>query len=82
MRPFLLRASLLPALLPLKEGQPQPPALLSLSAPKEDFCTSSCVPASATTTPAQPAQAEGGAVPDSPDSPDSTWSLPHTWISP
>ena len=68
----------LPTRFPLKEGQLGPPALLPFFAPEENLCPSPYVfiPAATTAAPAQPAQAEGGAAPDSPDS---TWNSPHIW---
>lgn len=77
MRPSLWALSC-PTRLPLKEGQPQPPALLSVSAPKKDLPTLPYVPAPATAAPDQPAQVERGVAPDSPDYPESTWSPPYT----
>ena len=72
MRPYLM------GLLPLKQGQPRPPALLPISAPKEDLFTLPYVTVPAPAATDQPVQMDRGVYPDSHDYTDSTWSLPYT----
>lgn len=62
----MLLDSLLPTLLTLKEHQPCLPALLPLSALKEDLWPPPYVPVPADTVPNQPEQAEERTAPDSP----------------
>lgn len=78
--PFLWPVYPLSSLLALKEGQHWYPALFHSSAPEKDLCSPCYVPVSATSTPSQPAQTEGGAACDSPDSHDPSWlpTLDHT----